>query len=50
MDKEKTKTPVNEAIDTIMLIQTLVKDVPDDDVSPSEAIFWVFKALGKYKI
>jgi hypothetical protein len=51
MDKESPKTqPVTEALDTIALIQTLVKDVPSDKVSPSEAIFWVFKALGTYKV
>ena len=50
MDKDSKSNPVNEALDTIMLIRTLVKDIPDD-VSPSEAIFWVFKALVpiKYK-
>ena len=50
MAKESPKTQtVTEALDTIALIQTLVK-VPSDKVSPSEAIFWVFKALGTYKV
>ena len=52
MDKEfspHTQT-VTDALVTIALIQTLVKDIPSNKVSPSEAIFWLFKALGTYKV
>jgi hypothetical protein len=46
----KESQTVQEALDTIALIQTLVKDIPPKKVSPSEAIFWLFKALGSYKV
>jgi hypothetical protein len=41
---------VKEAEETIALIKTLVKEIPEEEVSPSEALFWMFKALRHYTI
>ena len=41
---------IKEAEETIALIKTLVKEIPEDEVSPSEALWWVFKALRFYKV
>ena len=41
---------IKEAEEVIALIKTLVKEIPEEEVSPSEAIWWVFKALRYYKV
>ena len=41
---------IEEAEETIALIKTLVKEIPEEEVSPSEALWWVFKALRFYKV
>ena len=41
---------IKEAEEVIALIKTLVKEIPDEEVSPSESLWWVFKALRFYKV
>ena len=41
---------IKDAEEVIALIKTLLKEIPEEEVSPSEALWWVFKALRFYKV
>jgi len=41
---------IKEAEETIALIKTLVKEIPEEEVSVQDALFWIFKALRYYTI
>lgn len=39
---------IKEAEETIALIKTLVKEIPAEEVTVQDALYFVFKALGYY--
>jgi hypothetical protein len=41
---------IKEAEETIALIKTLVNDIPEEEVTVQDALYWVFKALRYYKV
>ena len=42
---------IKEAEETIALIKTLVKEIPEkEEVTVQDALYWVFKALRYYKV